>query len=140
MHLAPRHLIRRSLRALVNPPAHQRDLRVRQRRLLVRHLRDVLVRAGDDLHQQAVRRLAGPDGRTALPALDRERGGVEPEAVLGLRRAVALVTMLREERLNFLHVIHRRGGVGGGGHGDCPDGGDKLHAMQWRENTLFRLA
>ena len=139
MHLAPRLFIRRSLRALVNPPAHQRDLRVGQRRLLVWHPRDVLVRAGDDLHQQAVGRLAGLDGRAVLAALQCEGRRVEPEAVLGLRRAVALVTMLGEQRLDLLHVIHRRGGESSDGRGDCSDDGDKLHAMQWCKNTLFRL-
>ena len=92
----------------IDPSRDESHLRGTQRRFLVGHPREVLVRSGDDLNEQALCAPAGLEGRAMLAALERGGCGVQPHPAFLLGCAVAAVAVLGEEWLDVTDVIGRR--------------------------------
>ena len=64
----------------------------------------------DDLNDQAASAVAWFEARTILPALQGEGRRVQAQSALLLRRAVALVASLGQERLHLAEIVHRSPG------------------------------
>ena len=95
-------------RSLSDPTLNKLNLRIAERRFFVGHPRNVVVRAGDDLQEDAFPGLRRIDRRAAVAALPQKFGSVHAQTALLLRSTVAAVAMLRENRLHLAHVIHGR--------------------------------
>ena len=93
------------------------DLVVRQRRLIQRHPLAVR-RALQLVHQQAVRRFAGHDGRTTFATASQAREGDQVQSAAGTTpAAVAVQTLVHQQRG---HVGGKAGGGGGELSGTLP--------------------
>ena len=105
-------------RAELHPLGQVGDL-PRGEPLLRRHLEILaLITHGDD--EAAFRRIARHDDRAALAARANGAGGIESEMALLFFRAVAGVTLLREERANFALKELETGGTRFGGGETLP--------------------
>src|SRR5262249_40880953 len=93
-------------RALIDPRANQRDLRGRQRILVLRHL-IVAVETADAADDPAVLAVAGDDDGPAVAAFERGGAEIQPQPVFGLFRAVALVTASLENWLDVANEVDR---------------------------------
>ena len=120
-------------RSLVDPAPQQRDLGGGQLALR-RHLRHV-VRPGDGMNQQTLRRLARHKSRAGIAALFDANVRVEAQSGFLLGRPVATDAMGGHQRLDVASVIDRRGQRRRGqqqeggceakkSHGDRPGGED----------------
>src|SRR4029078_8485168 len=97
-------------RALVDPPAEERDLRRREGVLVLGHLWSDASK--DALHDQSLRALAGPDRGAIAAAIGCAAVGRQREAALALLRAMAFETLGFEKRADLaLEIDPRRSGA-----------------------------
>jgi hypothetical protein len=89
----------------IDPGSNLGDVRVGERRLLVRHLRDIVMFAENGLKDQALRRVARFETRPDIAAVAHERDGVHSHPAFLLRCAVAAIAVLFEDRLHLAHII-----------------------------------
>ena len=104
-----RAFIVRCFCSLVDPGGQHANLFVSERRLFVRHLRDIVC-AAQSMDQQALAGVPGYDGRSARSAFAHERRRVQPQFPLVNLGTVAGKAMLRQDRLDLAEIIHR--GIG----------------------------
>src|SRR4051794_6730586 len=90
----------RPLRALIDPRAQQADLLRRESLAFRRHDR-IGVEPRDEVHQFALRTLAGDEGSAIVTALHCRGPAIQSQAALLLFRAVTLHATIREQRLNI---------------------------------------
>ncbi len=89
----------------VDPGTENGDVSGTEPRPFLRHGDDALG-AGDGLDEQAVRAVAGQDGRTVVAAFADAGGTVEAQAVALHLRPMAADAVLREDRFDLTVVIH----------------------------------
>ena len=105
MDIRLRFFIGRSVGPFINPFLNERDLLITERRLFVRHLRDAVVGALEDLNEQTVRAFAGAEGCAIFSAFKDAGGGIHAHLAFLLGRAMATIAMLGKNGLHLAHVI-----------------------------------
>ena len=100
-----RKLIGGGLRPLIDPRLERGDFRGGQRRSLALGRHPPAVSAGDGVDDQALVALARHDRRTAVAPLPHQGRRVQPQPGLVFQRAVARVTPLAQDRLDFAGVV-----------------------------------
>jgi hypothetical protein len=83
--------------SLVNPRAHEADLFGGQRVFLLRHAGEVGVHPREHLDDEALGAFSGNDRRTVIPAFERKRSSVQPQARLLFLLPVTIVTALGKQ-------------------------------------------
>src|SRR5712672_1987840 len=87
-------------RALVDPGPQQTDFFGRERIALLRHPRQIYLQTGDGMDEQTFGALARYQRRPRLASFKCGRPLIEPQVVFLFLRAVTLVTVLGEDRLD----------------------------------------
>ena len=87
---------------LVNPRAHEADLFCREFLLLARHLGNVGMNPGENLHYETLGAFSGRECRPVIAALERKLTSVQSQARLLFLLTVTIVTSLDEQRLQVL--------------------------------------